>query len=119
MFGFLLWLFPALPETGEGCDDTVQRAQLLLGALRALKQAAQMTDHVRTAFRMAQEAAADQLFFEVDEKIEQFILVCGPGAAAAQDLRRRCCPGGEPLIADNHNRLREVERRESGVERHG
>src|SRR5215469_18300877 len=107
MFVFLLWLFPALPETGEGCDDTVQRAQLLLGALRALKQAAQMADHVRTAFRMAQETAADQLFFEMGEEIEQFFLRRRPSIAAAQDFARCHRARVEPLITDDQYRLRE------------
>ena len=61
----------------------MQGAQFLLGALRALKQAAQMADHVRAAFPMAQKAASDQLFFEMGEEIEQFFLDRRPAAAAS------------------------------------
>src|SRR5207248_7764552 len=105
MFDSFAKLFFALPRAGEGGDDAVQGAQFLLGALRALKKAAQVADHARTALAIAQKAVADQLFFEMLEKIEQLRLGRRPAAAAAQNLGRRGHAKCEPLVADDQDGL--------------
>src|SRR5262249_51195339 len=52
------WGRGALSRARECGDNTVQGAQLLLGALRALKEAAQIAHHARAALPIAQKAVA-------------------------------------------------------------
>src|SRR5207237_10356154 len=103
MFDSFAKLFFALPRAGEGGDDPVQGAQFLLGALRALKQAAQVADHARAALAIAQKAVADQLLLEMLEEVEELRLGRWPAAAAAQNLGRRGHARREPLIADDQH----------------
>ena len=67
----------------------MQGAQFLLGALRALKKAAQVADHARTALAIAQKAVADQLLLQMIEEVEELRLGRRPAAAAAQNLGGR------------------------------
>src|SRR5215471_11043071 len=109
----------ALPRPGEGGDDAVQGAQFLLGALRALEEAAQVADHAWATLAVAQKTVADQLLLEVLEEVQQLRFRRRPAAAAAQSFgMRRRRARSEPLVADDQHRLRQVQRREAGVERH-
>ena len=49
----------------------MQGAQFLLGALRALKQAAEVADHMRPRFAIAQKAVFFERFFEMVKEIER------------------------------------------------
>src|SRR5215471_21676899 len=95
----------ALPRPGEGGDDAVQGAQFLLGALRALEEAAQVAHHARSAFAVAQKAVADQLLLEMLEKVQQLRFRRRPATAAPQSFGRRCRTRSEPLVADDQHRL--------------
>ena len=98
------------PVSYKSGDDTVQGAEFLLGALRALKEAAQIADHARTALPVAQKAIPYKLLLEVFKEVEQLLLCRRPAAAAAEGFRRGRCGCGEPLIADDQHRLGEVQR---------
>src|SRR5262249_22770638 len=89
--------FCALARTGKGGDDAVQGTQLLLGALRPLKQAPQIAYHARAALAVAEKAVPDQLLLEVGEEIQQLVLGGRAAAAPAQRLRRRSGGRCEPL----------------------
>ena len=49
----------------------MQGPELLLGALRTLKEAAQIADHARTALAVAQKAVPYQLLLQVLKEVEQ------------------------------------------------
>src|SRR6516165_2055811 len=93
----------------ESGHDTVQGAQFLLGALRALEQAAQVAHHARPAFAIAQKAVFFELLFEMVEEIEELLLGCRPAPASAQGFGWPGRTRREPLVADDQHRLGEVQ----------
>src|SRR6266478_5019853 len=61
----------AFARAEEGGDDTVQRAQFLLGALGALKQVAQIAGHAGALVGVAQKAAQNERLLEMIEEAQQ------------------------------------------------
>src|SRR3982074_1185308 len=109
----------AFARAEEGGDDTVQGAQFLLGALGALKQVAQIAGHAGALVGVAQKAAQNERLLEMIEEAQQLGLLGRAAVAGVQELGGGLGLGDEPLIADEQDRLRQVERGEGGVERHG
>src|SRR3984893_10920448 len=114
----LLRLFyVAVPRSDEGSDDAVQGAQLLSGQLRALEEVAQIADHAGALVLGTQEAAAVELLLEMAEEAHELLLGGRLGMAGDELLGRRVVARGEPLVAHQQHRLRQVERGEGRVER--
>jgi hypothetical protein len=82
VYGFFR-LIAAYPWSCKRRDDAVQCAKLLLSTLRALEEAAQVTDHAWTAFAIAQKAVAHKLFLQVVEEVDQLFLGGRPAPASA------------------------------------
>jgi hypothetical protein len=59
----------------ESGDDTVEGAQLLLGALGALKQIAQIAGHARPLIGVTQKPAQDERLLEMIEEAQELGLV--------------------------------------------
>src|SRR5690348_1915434 len=76
----------SIPGTHKGGDDAVQRAQFLLGRVRALKEIAQVAHHARPLVGVADKPACLELFLEMVEEALQLGLVRRPAAADMQCL---------------------------------
>lgn len=73
--------------------------------------------HPRALRRVAQEAAFIQLGDQVGQEILQLRLGGDAGFVGHQLARHGRLVGAPPLIGHDHDRLREIERHEGGVER--
>ena len=95
----------------------MQGARLVVHQLGALEQVADVADHDRPLFLDPEKPGPVELGFEMGEEIGDLALGRrhSPGLFHLFGLHVR--PQQEPLISDDQDRLRQIERAEGGAER--
>ena len=98
----------AFSSLHDRVDDTVQRADVLLGGSHALKYVAQVDTHGAALFLRAEELDPFQLAFEIGKKSVE-LLLRGRWRFLRHRKRQPACPNAlEPFVSDDNDRLREI-----------
>ncbi len=107
----------ALAPFRDRHDDAVQGLDVLLRRLHAREDVAQVDLHGLALVGRAEELDLLQLVLEIGEEGEQLLARRGIRFARHAERQRAAGRQLEPLIGDDHHRLREIERREGRIDR--
>src|SRR3989440_7980242 len=108
-----------LAALGDRHDRAAERLDVLLRRLHARKNVAQVDLHRLALVRRSEEFDPLQLAFEVLEERKQLLARSGVGLARHIEGQLSAGRELEPLIGDDHHRLREIERGEGRIHRQG